>query len=120
MRTDVLEAVPTPCWRLRSSIRAAPALSPPSGSSKDSALMMEDWSFQKWCGQPLDARKGKNGRGDGGKGGEQDSGPRDSTELLGFKAEFPTDCLAISLFCNTSNLFQLFCRDSPDNLFTPN
>jgi hypothetical protein len=67
----------------------------------------------------LEKAKKKRG-GDGGKGREQDSESHDSTELCKFKAEYPEDCLAISLFYNTLNLFQLFHRDSPDNKFTLN
>lgn len=57
LRTAGLEAAHTHCWRLQFSILQA-ALS--SVIFKDSALMIESWSFQKWRGQPLDA-KGKEG-----------------------------------------------------------
>lgn len=60
-RTAGLEAAHTHCWRLQSSIlQAVLSLSTPSVIFKNSALMIESWSFQKWHGQPLDA-KGKSG-----------------------------------------------------------
>lgn len=63
----------------------------------------------------LEKGKGEEQR----EGREQDSGPRDSTELCKFKAEFLADRLALSLFYSTSDLFQLFHRDCPDNSVTP-
>lgn len=68
LRTAGLEAAHSHCWRRQFSIlQAALSLSTPSVIFKDSALMIESWSFQKWRGQPLDAKDKRGGLREGRK-----------------------------------------------------